>query len=122
MLSSSSLSSLPLSSIIFLGGFFVLSFFHSFVRSFLPNTYIGEYHYDAAERMLYFWPNSTSASTDTAVDHPVGDLIVPQIKTLVRIDGGSDGTATGVSFTGIGFRDSVATYMEPECTHKGIVA
>ena len=60
-------------------------------------------------------PNSTSAASK---NHPVEDLVVPQLKTLVRIDGGAGasaaGTTTGASFTGIGFRDSVATYMEPE--------
>ena len=37
------------------------------------------------------------------------DLVVPQLKTLVRIDG-----AEHVSFEGVGFRDSVATYMAAE--------
>lgn len=77
----------------------------------------GEWHFDPASRVLHYWPNSTATA---GAAHPVEDLVVPQIQTLVRIDGSADAaadaaaTAEGVSFTGIGFRDSVATYMAPE--------
>jgi hypothetical protein len=64
----------------------------------------GEWFFDPTDRMLYLWPNATEAQ----------DMVVPHLKTLVMIDGGKAGTAAGISFTGVGFRDSVATYMHPE--------
>eukprot|EP00040_Diaphanoeca_grandis_P010287 m.52629 g.52629 ORF g.52629 m.52629 type:complete len:878 (+) comp21637_c0_seq1:31-2664(+) len=71
----------------------------------------GEWHYDSTTRELTVWPNSTE--TVKAVE----DMVVPIVQTLVRIDGKGDaasGTVSGITFEGIGFRDSVATYMAKE--------
>lgn len=104
----------------------------------------GEWYYDRETRSLFLWPNATTNNDDVALrngDHdassrgghtrarghdlnhsrqtgnvalPPKGIVVPLLRTLVRIDGGATGTVTDVSFEGVGFRDSAATYMAKE--------
>ena len=75
----------------------------------------GEWHFDATDRSLMYWPNATDQKDGAMVDALApGDLVIPVLKTLVSIDGGTTGTVTDVTFDGVGFRDSAATYMAKE--------
>jgi len=64
----------------------------------------GEFYFDNATKMLYFWPNGT--------DEADLDLVVPRLKTLVHVKGTSASPVANVSIRGVGFRDSAKTYME----------
>ncbi len=78
----------------------------------------GEYFYNRTTKRLYFKPNGTTTSIDEFIDGDGGGsmsgipaLIVPILKTLVRIKGSSPSRPiTNITIQGIGFRDSVATY------------
>jgi hypothetical protein len=95
-------------------------------------------YFDQETKTLLLWPNSTVGGAGTSTDGtssgtgtPPGDVVVPILRTLVRIDGGtsegaeggasegveggaSSSTVTGITFENVGFRDSVATYMAKE--------
>ena len=76
----------------------------------------GEWFFDPTSRSLVVWPNITSPTNVRARPNPPGNIVVPVLKTLVSISNGGTGaeTAVGITFDGIGFRDSVATYMAKE--------
>ena len=87
-------------------------------------------YFDQETKTLLLWPNSTVGGAGTSTDGtssgagtPPGDVVVPILRTLVRIDGGasegveggaSSSTVTGITFENVGFRDSAATYMGKE--------
>lgn len=74
----------------------------------------GEWFHDPLTHELFFWPNSTDAADDgTSADAAgtVGTLpsgvVAPVLSTVVHIEG-----AENVSFTGITFTETRATYLD----------
>jgi len=66
----------------------------------------GEWFYNESTRQLYLWPNGTQVGG--AAPSPDKTLIVPQLTTLVRIDGG----ARDVAIRDVGFRDAAPSFLE----------
>jgi len=71
-----------------------------------------EWFFDAAEKKLYLWPNSTSMAQDGS---PAPDLklVAVQLQTLIAINGTKAAPTTNVTVQGIHFRDGANINMEP---------
>ena len=71
----------------------------------------GEWFLDSkqATPVLYFWPNSTAASDAASTASPAApaEVVLPLLDTLVSVDG-----ATNLSFTGLEFTETRATFLE----------
>ena len=78
----------------------------------------GEFYVDTAAQKLYLWHNVTGT-------HPVpppsdGSVVGTQLACLFNVSGASQhDPVRNISFTGIIFRDTAATYMEPHGTPSG---
>lgn len=68
----------------------------------------GEYFYNTSTKMLYIWPNTTSAEMQA----PPDDLIVPVLQQLIATTGTQAAPVKGISITGVNFRDATAVYEE----------
>ena len=67
--------------------------------------------------VLYLWPNTSTAGHDAdtrPTAAPPAAVTIPVLETLVSIDGAND-----VSFAGIEFTESRATFFEPYETPSG---
>lgn len=78
----------------------------------------GEFYVDTTAQKLYLWHNVTRA---TAVPPPSdGSVVGTQLACLFNVSGASQhDPVRNVSFTGITFRDTAATYMDPHGTPSG---
>lgn len=65
-----------------------------------------EWFFDKQAAKLYFWPN-VSVSLG-----PASDVAAPMLDTTVRIEGTSASKTTQVSFSGITFTETRATFLE----------
>ena len=63
-----------------------------------------EWYYDKASSELYFWPNASDAETP---DMSQAEVVAPLLDSIVSIDGASD-----VTFSGFTFTETRATYLE----------
>ena len=70
----------------------------------------GEYFYNTTTKMLYLWPNGTTGEADDAP--PPSSLVAPVLQTLVSIKGTAGKPATGITLSGLGFRDARPVYEE----------
>lgn len=75
----------------------------------------GEWFYNASTRMLYLF-NNASAPAPPAAD---GSIAVASLKSLFNITGSLGAPVVDVGFTGIGFRDTALTYMDPHGIPSG---
>lgn len=66
-----------------------------------------EWHWDAASSSLYWYFN-----TSTIPSPPPAEVVVTNLQSLVRIVGTPAAPVTGVTFAGVGFRDTAYSYME----------
>ena len=72
-----------------------------------------EYFFDEKTKMLYFYYNGTGMPpADT-------QYVVTNVKTLFNVTGSQDKPVTGISYRGIGFRDTAYTYMDPHGMPSG---
>ena len=60
----------------------------------------GEWFHDPVTAELFYWPNSTDGKVGT-------EIVAPVLSALVRIEG-----AKNVSFSGITFTETRATFLE----------
>lgn len=72
-----------------------------------------EYYFDERERKLYFFYNGTGKPP------PDTSFVVTNLKTLFTVRGSQDTPAKGISFKGVGFRDTAYTYMDPHGMPSG---
>eukprot|EP01043_Picozoa_sp_COSAG02_P043684 COSAG02_NODE_3829_length_6176_cov_26.434096_5_plen_512_part_00 len=82
-----------------------------------------EYWYDEETQLLYYIPNRTLATTDSAttahLGPPVGNFEAVVNHTLVKLTGTKDRPVEDVNFEGIVFKDSAYTYMEDHGVPSG---
>jgi hypothetical protein len=82
-----------------------------------------EYWYDDLTQLLYYIPNRTLTTNDSATTAhpgpPVGKFEAVVNHTLVKLTGTKDRPVEDVDFEGIVFKDSAYTYMEPHGVPSG---
>ena len=74
-----------------------------------------EWFYDIDTKTLYFFYNATSGT------EPPSDLryVVPQLKTLISINGTMSEPVEDITIRGVNFRDTAYTYMDPHGMPSG---
>ena len=78
----------------------------------------GEFFFDSSAQKLYVWHNVTT-STPTPPPN-AGEVTATQLRVLFNISGASQSDPVkNVSFTGIVFKDTALTYMDPHGTPSG---
>jgi hypothetical protein len=73
-----------------------------------------EWHYDAASGTLYWNFNASGA-----VQAPPSQVVVTSLQSLVRIVGTQAAPVVGVTFAGLGLRDTAYSYLEPHGMPSG---
>jgi hypothetical protein len=78
----------------------------------------GEFFFEPKAQKLYLWHNVT---TSTPAPPPnAGEVTATQLRVLFNISGANQSDPVkNVSFTGIVFKDTAATYMDPHGTPSG---
>lgn len=72
-----------------------------------------EWFYDPAAGTLYFFNNGTGAPTaDTLFE-------VPALLTLLRVNASQESPVRNLTISGIGFKDSAPSFMEPHAVPSG---
>ena len=66
----------------------------------------GEWFHDPLTHELFFWPNGTSSTTNGTGATPTA-VVAPVLSAVIHIEG-----AENVSFTGITFTETRATYLD----------
>ena len=74
-----------------------------------------EWYFDPNTKALFFWYNA-SAGTEPPSDTL---YVVPQLKTLLKIVGTQENPVKGVNISGVNFRDTCYTYMDPHGMPSG---
>jgi len=78
----------------------------------------GEFFFDKPGQRLYLWHNVTTGSAE--VPPSDGSVVATQLSCLFNVTGASQADPVqSVSFTGITFRDTAATFMDPHGTPSG---
>ena len=74
-----------------------------------------EWFYDENTKTLYFFYNATSGT------EPPSDLryVVPQLKTLISINGTMSEPVEDITIRGVNFQDTAYTYMDPHGMPSG---
>ena len=74
-----------------------------------------EWYYDAASSRLLYFHNASSGTPP-----PPGMVFeAPSLLTLVRVNASQAAPARNLRFSGLGFRDSAASFMEPHSVPSG---
>lgn len=74
-----------------------------------------EWFFNTTTQMLYLWHNA-SAGTPPPLD---GSIVLTQIKHLFNVTGTQDAPVTDITFSGLGFRDTSYTYLDPHGIPSG---
>ena len=78
----------------------------------------GEFFFDKTARKLYLWHNVTTG--DLKAPPSDGSVVGTQLACLFNVTGASrSDPVRNVSFTGLTFRDTAATFMDPHGTPSG---
>ena len=74
-----------------------------------------EWFFDSNTQMLYFWYNASAGTM------PPSDTlyVVPQLKTLIKIQASQDKPAKAITISGVNFRDTCYTYLDPHGMPSG---
>ena len=72
----------------------------------------GEFFHDVAAKKLYLWNNASGTPAN-------GTVVAPQLTVLVNATGTQDQPVVGLSFLGMGFRDSAPNFLGPHGTPSG---
>ena len=75
----------------------------------------GEWFFDAAAGQLTLWWNATDGVPPPAN----GSLAVPVLRELFNVTGSQAEPVVGVTFAGIGFRDTAPSYLQPHGLPSG---
>ena len=74
-----------------------------------------EWFYDEDSKTLYFFYNATSGT-----EPPSDSLyVVTQLKTLISINGSMSDPVQNITISGVNFRDTAYTYMDPHGMPSG---
>ena len=74
-----------------------------------------EFFYDLTAKKLYLWYNSTTGGTPP----PANSVVVTQATEIINAVGTPAAPVVGVSFLGLGFRDTAPNYLGPHGTPSG---
>lgn len=66
-----------------------------------------QWFFNESTGLLYLWYNGTGAPS------PNVSFVVPAAKVLVNVTGSQSSPVVGLTFSGIGFRDTAYTYLDP---------
>jgi hypothetical protein len=78
----------------------------------------GEFYFEPKTQKLYLWHNATTATPTPPPN--AGEVSATQLPVLFNMSGASQSDPVmNVSFTGIVFKDTAATYMDPHGTPSG---
>jgi hypothetical protein len=86
---------------------------HYFVENILEELDApSEWFHDPVANKLYFYPNASSSlsslwSSSSSSSPPFSEVVAPLLSSLVRVEG-----ASNVTFLGLGFTETRATYLE----------
>ena len=69
-----------------------------------------EWWWDAAAQELHVWSNATDGVSPPPSD---GSLVATQLQVLVNATGSQAAPIAGLTFSGVGFRDTALTLLEP---------
>ena len=81
----------------------------------------GEWFFDAKAGLLYLWHNASSGTPppQAVPGVPGTGVEVPLARVIVNVTGSASTPVLGVSFVGVGFRDTRPTFMDPHSVPSG---